>query len=370
MSSTSSTPPATATAAAPLRIVLVGLGRMGDMRLVEMSKRSDLAIAAIVDCNQELSQELGKKRGVPMFSSLASVLEDKTVHFGAVWICVPTPDHKDIILLALNSKKHVAVEKPVCPDAEDIRVCYEAADKNGVQLFCSFQRRFDPSYQKIAGLVEKKALGDRLVTIHTVFRDYPCPPVEFLKKGGCPFHDLAVHDIDFIRSITTEDPFEIYATGTAVFEDLRKLNIHDTASVMMKYESGLVCFLEFSRLSSYGYDQRCEVFGSNGSSARVDYPRQTSFTYASPDGHTEDVGSTSPIERFRVAYAHEVAAFVECCKGGGNKGNKVTKKDAMRATILAEAAKQSAHYKKPIRLLYKDNEVVHFELVTEGGSKL
>jgi len=342
-----------------LRIVLVGLGRMGDMRLVEIAKRNDCNVAAIVDVNKEMSAKQGAKHNVPIFSTLTDTLAKK-LQFDAVWICVPTPSHKEIILLALSNGKHVAVEKPVCSDSEDIRTCYECASANGVHLFCSFQRRFDPSYQKIAKLVENKKLGEKTVTIHTVFRDYPCPPIEFLKKGGCPFHDLAVHDIDFIRSITTEDPCEIYATGSSVYPELKALGIHDTASITMKYASGLVCFLELSRLSAYGYDQRCEVFGSNGSSARVDYPRQTSFTYASTDGHIEDVGSISPIERFRVAYANEVEAFIATCKGKPEGQNKVSKKDAMLATVLAEAAKQSAHYGKTINLLYKENDVVHF----------
>lgn len=351
------------------RIVLVGLGRMGHMRLEELAKRKDCDVAAIVDVDKEYSHILGLKHNVPIFFELKDVYEKKIAH-EAVWICVPTPVHKDIILLALNNKKHVAVEKPVCSDAEDIRICYECAEANGVQLFCSFQRRFDPSYQKIADLVKKKKLGEKLVTIHTVFRDYPCPPIEFLKKGGCPFHDLAVHDIDFIRSITDEDPCEIFATGSSIYPELKKLGIHDTASVTMKYPSGLVCFLEFSRLSAYGYDQRCEIFGSNGSSARVDYPRQTSFTYASTDGHIEDVGSISPIERFRAAYANEVASFVAICNGqriGGNNSilPTVTRKDSMMATILSEAAKQSAHYGKSIHLIYKDNDVVHFSLAPD-----
>ena len=39
---------------------------------------------------------------------------------------------------------------------------------------------------------------------------------------------------------------------------------------------------------------------------------------------------------------------------------KVSKKDAIMATVLAEAAKQSAFYSRPIFLQYLENEVVHF----------
>ena len=35
----------------PFRVVLVGLGRMGDMRLEELARRPDCQLAAIVDIN-------------------------------------------------------------------------------------------------------------------------------------------------------------------------------------------------------------------------------------------------------------------------------------------------------------------------------
>eukprot|EP00392_Amoebophrya_sp_AT5.2_P015190 g15389.t1 len=126
-----------------------------------------------------------------------------------------------------------------------------------------------------------------------------------------------------------------------------------------------VAFLEFSRLSAYGYDQRCEVFGSNGNCARVDYPRQTSYTLATDKGHIEDVASVSPIERFRTAYANEVAAFLATCNGDMTE-NKVSRKDAMLATMLSEAARQSCHYKRSIFLTYYDDDVIHFSF-TRGA---
>jgi len=54
---------------------------------------------------------------------------------------------------------------------------------------------------------------------------------------------LAVHDIDFIRSVVAHDigdPVEIFATGSSIYPELEKLGIHDTASITMKYKNGYV----------------------------------------------------------------------------------------------------------------------------------
>lgn len=43
-------------------------------------------------------------------------------------------------------------------------------------------------------------------SIHAVFRDHPVPPIEFLRLGGDIFHDLVVHDADFIMHLLQEVP--------------------------------------------------------------------------------------------------------------------------------------------------------------------
>ena len=45
----------------------------------------------------------------------------------------------------------------------------------------------------------------------------------------------------------------------------------------------------------------------------------------------------------------------------------MTRKDAIRATMLAEAARQSAHYKRSIFLTYHENDIIHFTF-TKGPS--
>ena len=46
--------------------------------------------------------------------------------------------------------------------------------------------------------------------------------------------------------------------------------------------------------------------------------------------------------------------------------NKVSRKDAMLATMLSEAARQSCHYKRSIFLTYYDDDVIHFSF-TRGA---
>ena len=43
------------------------------------------------------------------------------------------------------------------------------------------------------------------------------------------------------------------------------VGVLDTAMAMLRFPSGVMCKIDMSRSSAYGYDQRCEVFGTEGS---------------------------------------------------------------------------------------------------------
>eukprot|EP00397_Hematodinium_sp_SG-2012_P033367 GEMP01035641.1.p1 GENE.GEMP01035641.1~~GEMP01035641.1.p1 ORF type:complete len:411 (+),score=54.88 GEMP01035641.1:80-1234(+) len=359
--------------AAVPRIAVVGTGRMGEIRIKDILDNPEtVKLAGIVTSRPENAAKLITKLDRPeasqknrlisldslpskkfaksasddmIFSTLESLLLEKGDSLDALWICAPSDLHKDFIFQCARAKKHVAVEKPVCISKEDILACYEECAKNGVVLHCSFQRRFDPIYQKLADTVRSGFCGDRLCSIRTVFRDHPCPPIEFLKKGGDPFHDLAVHDIDFIRSLVpSEEPTEVWASGASTCDELKNNGILDSAVISMRYPSGLTVSIEISRHSDYGYDQRCEVFGVNGRMVTVDNPTKT-VTVKKPNeagSMTEQKLCHSFQDRFHDAFQIELNHFAKCVNAELHANPLVSAKDAHMATLIAEAARQSA----------------------------
>jgi len=95
----------------------------------------------------------------------------------------------------------VGIEKPVGTNQKEIQECYDwaaAAEQKGgkgneVPLYCSYQRRIDPSYVNLLKRVREGEIGE-VRSIHAVFRDHPVPSLEFLKLGGDIFHDLVVRE--------------------------------------------------------------------------------------------------------------------------------------------------------------------------------
>lgn len=345
-----------------LNIAVVGSGRMGRIRLASIQRDPRLRIAAIIDpaVVHEQRTSLENQFNTKVYEDVrdaAAQCEIDGAALDGLWIATPTPTHLQIIQDALInpvssrvSLKAIGIEKPVGGTLEEIDEAYRLCSERRVQLFCSFQRRFDPSYQALRrACQDRKAIG-KIQSIHTVFRDHPCPPIEFLKVGGDPFHDLAVHDIDFVCNLVGEYPTKVYAFGTSLSPELHEVNVMDKASVWLEFEnSGVICTMDLSRSALYGYDQRIEVSGEMGM-LQVLNPAKTSLVASSSSGVISDVLSHSFPERFHDAYIHELDHFVDVLQ---NQAPPLVHWNAARmATIVSEAARIAAVEKKVVALKY------------------
>ncbi|KAG7375611.1 hypothetical protein PHYPSEUDO_000462 [Phytophthora pseudosyringae] len=343
-----------------LNVAVVGTGRMGRLRLAGMQSDPRVSIAAIVDSNAsaEQLQQLRSQYGAECFASLAeagAALQRQNEAVDGVWVSTPTPTHLELVnacatgVLGANVRA-IGIEKPVAALVDEIDAAYHVCHENDVKLFCSFQRRFDPSYEALrVQCVDKQSVG-KLQSIHTVFRDHPCPPVEFLKTGGDPFHDLAVHDIDYVCDLVGEYPTKVYAHGTSLSAELRELNVMDKASVWLEFPTtGVVCTMDLSRSAEYGYDQRIEVAGEHGM-LQVQNPSKTAMVQSTKTGLTADTLLHSFPERFREAYLLELDSFIDVIQGDANP--RVHWGASRMNTIIAEAARIAAVEKKVVTIKY------------------
>ncbi|RLN72413.1 hypothetical protein BBJ28_00025823 [Nothophytophthora sp. Chile5] len=241
-----------------LNLAVLGTGRMGRIRLTGVQSDPRISIAAVVD---------------------AGLTAEQRAELSSQYVCARRSG---------ESLKAIGIEKPVAATVKEIDAAYDECLKSQVQLFCSFQRRFDPSYAALrAECVDKQSIG-KLQSIHTVFRDHPCQPVEFLKTGGDPFHDLAVHDIDYVCDLVGEYPTKVYAHGTSLSTELRELIVMNKASVWLEFPTtGVVCTMDLSRSAEYGYDQRIEVAGERGM-LQVLNPSRTAMVQSTKAGIAAD----------------------------------------------------------------------------------
>lgn len=215
--------------------------------------------------------------------------------------------------------------------------CYKEADRLGLPLFCSYNRRFDPGH----GTVIKKARKGDLGTIHSIItmsRDSPLPTLEFLKVSGGMFHDCATHDIDVVLRITGEAPSTVYAQASSFVPSIAEMRDVDCIVIIMKFPSGILATINLDRISPFGYDQRLEVLGDKAMMIS-DNPKPSAIRVYGGGGENLDKCHYSFPQRYAESYKNALNHFLDAIKC--KEEFEVTKEQVVLVCQVADACELS-----------------------------
>ena len=121
----------------------------------------------------------------------------------------------------------------------------------------------------------------------------------------------------------------------------------DSTAVAMRTKKGRLAIINTSRRAAYGYDQRFEVLGSKGMLQAGNH-RPTEVTAATAATVSVDKPEHFFLERYRVAYAAEMAHFLDAIEHGKPVSTSIH--DGVKALELADAATHSWREKRMIEL--------------------
>ena len=247
---------------------------------------------------------------------------------------------------AAAAGKHVFCEKPIDLDLARIDSALEAVNAAGILLQVGFNRRFDPSFARIRQLVASGEIGQPHL-VRVTSRDPAPPPVEYVRASGGIFLDMMIHDFDMARFVTGQEVVEVFAMGGVLVEpQIGAAGDVDTTIVTLRFDSGALGAIDNSRRAVYGYDQRVEVFGSEGcASADNGYPNQV--TVSTGKSVSRDLPFNFFIERYADAYLAEMDAFVRSVADGG--ASPVDGADGREPVVIALAAQRSLELGRPVR---------------------
>jgi myo-inositol 2-dehydrogenase/D-chiro-inositol 1-dehydrogenase len=200
--------------------------------------------------------------------------------------------------------------------------------------------------QRVHDIVASGEIG-RPCILHIVNRDPDFPAMEFLQVSGGMFLDLGIHDLDMIRYQMGEVE-EVYATGAVLINDkLKEFGDIDTGLILLKFANGAMGTIDNSRKAVYGYDQRLEVFCSNGT-AMMENEKETTAVMGNVNGFTSAKPPYFFMQRYTPCYVEEVRQFVECVRD--DKPTPTTGKDGRAAVVLGYAALKSLRENRPVKV--------------------
>jgi myo-inositol 2-dehydrogenase/D-chiro-inositol 1-dehydrogenase len=329
-----------------INIAVIGTGRMGSVHVRNIARLIPEAnLVAVCDIRLEVAQAVADECGIQrVVRDYHELLADETIE--AVLIATSTPTHALIIKDCAASGKQIFCEKPLALDLADIDDALAEVEKAGVKLQVGFNRRFDKSYQRVHEIVASGEIG-RPCILKITNRDPDFPAMEFMRASGGIFLDLAIHDFDMIRYQVGEVD-EIYAMGSVLInQELNEFNDVDTAVVSLRFANGAVGSIDNSRKAVYGYDQRLEVFCSNGTAMAENETESTVIK-----GNTSGFLSAKPpyffMQRYAPCYVEEVRQFVECVRD--DKPTPTSGADGRAAVVIGYAAGKSLQENRPVKI--------------------
>ena len=233
----------------PLRVALLGCGRISRNHLDAIDRIDELELVAVADSDMARATEIGEARSVPAFGTLAEMLA--TVPSDLVTICTPSGLHPDHGIAAAQAGRHVLTEKPMAISLEGADRLVQACDAAHVNLFVVKQNRLNPPIQLLKRAVDKGRFG-RLYMANVTVRwtrpqeYYDAEPWRGTWEfDGGALMNQASHYVDLMQWLV--GPVESVMAKTAT--QARRIEAEDSGVAVLKFRSGALGVLEVSVLT-------------------------------------------------------------------------------------------------------------------------
>jgi len=222
----------------PLRVGIVGYGKMGRIRADVIQKIPALELVCVCDSDPKAAA----LAPVPCYDDYAQVLETE---LDAVFVATYNTIAPEIVVKALQGGKHVFCEKPPGTCVEDVQRIMDAERDSGLCVKFGFNHRYHQSVMEAKSLIESGRFGD-LMWMRGVYGK--CGGIQFENSwrndsnlsGGGILLDQGIHMLDLLLHFAG-DFDDVQSSVSRMFWDV---DVEDNAFAILRQSStGTVALL-------------------------------------------------------------------------------------------------------------------------------
>jgi predicted dehydrogenase len=339
-------------ATAPLRLGIIGYGKMGQVRADAFGALPGCRIAAVCD------PHLPELAAHPRAPSAEAVIADPAID--AVVVCLPNYLIAPSVIAALAAGKHVFCEKPPALNLAEMRRIAEAHARAGRVLMYGFNHRRHEAVMKMKTLAESGRMG-RILWMRG--RYGKSVDAEYLQgwranralAGGGILLDQGIHMLDLFLHIGGQPFDEVQAMVSNLYWQTD--GIEDNVFAMMRNRETGMCAQLHSTMTQWRHLFSLEVFLERGYMV-LNGLKTGSGTYGDEVLTVARNRSRAPAatwreeERFEFrvdsSWSHEARAFLETVSGQAPQTHG-TVADALQVMALIEAIYQNDTHVAPRR---------------------
>lgn len=251
-----------------VRLGIIGLGIMGNLYVKIFSAHPLAEVVAVCALQQSRVDEIQSQYSINNgYVDYRKMLERKDLD--AIVVATPDRHHFEPARDALESGRHVLVEKPFTTSVREADELIRTSRRVGKMIQVSFNHRWLSSYHQAKVSIQSGEIGVPLAG-YARKNDTIFVATDYLTWAGettCAWF-LSSHDIDLMRWWLVSEPVEARAWGRKEVLAARGIPTYDTIQAQVKFASG--AFVTFESAWVYPntfpsiVDSFMEVIGTAG----------------------------------------------------------------------------------------------------------
>ncbi|MEG1502059.1 MAG: Gfo/Idh/MocA family oxidoreductase [Synergistaceae bacterium] len=219
-----------------IKVGVVGVGHLGMHHARIYSEMPGVKLVGVVDNDKDRVEMIANTLNVPYFTDLESFIAATSPD--AINIVVPTKNHYEVAVKAMNHGIHILVEKPVTTTLQEAEELLRLVKEKKLILQVGHIERFNSAITHLTNFLEEPYF----------IRSQRIGPFSARIADVGVVLDLMIHDVDIILSIIKSKVKSISAVGRSIIS-----NHEDIASLQLLFENGAIAEILVSRVS----EKRC-----------------------------------------------------------------------------------------------------------------
>ncbi|QHT61012.1 Gfo/Idh/MocA family oxidoreductase [Paenibacillus lycopersici] len=242
----------------------IGAGGITKRVMNDFKQLGDARLAAVYSRTGANAEQLAQPYGAKAYTDVETMLRDPEVD--AVYVATPHHLHMEHACLALSLGKPVLCEKPIAPNAAQVRTMVEKARETGTFLMEAMWTRFFPVTRRVMQWVSDGAIGD----VHYLTADFGFGASENPESrlfnphtAGGSLLDVGVYAVSYASMIFGGKPVEVLSRSRST-----STGVDARMACLLEYENGQMASL-YSSISG-STPQEVRIIGTKG---HIEVPR-------------------------------------------------------------------------------------------------
>ena len=320
-----------------IRVGFVGAGGIATgAHLPALKEIEGVEVVALCDAQQERAEAAARRLGGRAYADHHEMLEREDLQ--ALFVCLPPDAHSDVELIAAGKGIHLFVEKPIVLAMEKGLEVAEAVRKANVVSSVGYQLRYLPVARAVREFLAGKSIA---LAAGNRWGGIPGGPDHWwrvMERSGGMFHEMATHNMDFIRYVVG-DVASVYARYSLnVLRGVENLTVPDAQVVVLEFRSGATGYFSASCALTKGGGWGSTDIILRDLMLRVTFEQITVI----PEGAAE-IKLPAPGMNIQQAFIHAI-------RTGDRSVIQSDYLDALKTTEVTLGANQSALTGKPVEM--------------------